>query len=176
MAGMVILLASVLLFAADPAPPPQDQPPQQADCCRHEARDHDLLYKVTLAPDAFLTYVQLTSPQRARYKFYAKHMSETQRLEYLRRVRADDRENYARQIGLPVLPPDLIGEPPAYQPGPPRLDLGMSKDQVRSSMGEPSGKNLGAGELYGRKYDRWERWTWGSTQAWFVDGKVVAFE
>lgn len=174
MAGMVILLSAVLLFAAEPVP--QEPPPQQEPCCRHERRDHDLLYKATLAPDAFLTFVQLNAPQRARYKFYAKHMTETQRLEYLRHVRADDREDYERRIGMPVLPDALVAEPMAYQPGPPRIDLGMTPSQVKANMGEPTGKALGAGDLNGQTYDRWERWTWGSTQVWFADGRVVAFE
>lgn len=174
MSAMLTLLSAVLLFAAEPVPSVQE--PSQAHCCRHERRDHDLLYKATLAPDAFLTFVQLNAPQRARYKFYAKHMTETQRLEYLRHVRADDRESYARRIGMPVLPDALVGEPLAYQPGPPMVDLGMTPAEVKANLGEPTGKSLGAGDLNGRKYERWERWTWGSKQVWFADGKVVAFE
>ena len=163
-----LLLATVSASAAEPAPSPTRVPGKQ----------DDFLYKATLAPDAFLTYIQLVPHERQKYRFYARHMNETQRLEYLRRVRSEDRERYARDIGLPEYA--TIPEPTRTQVLEGRVDLGMTKEQVQLALGDPAGKMLGAGKLNGKHYDAWEKWTYqrkeGALSVWFASDKVVGYD
>ena len=166
-----LVLLSAPAFAADDAPPPQ--------AARTPGPDNDLLYKATLAPDAFLNYIQLVPSERAKYKFYARHMNETQRLEYLRRVRSDDREQYARDLGLPQSL-DSVPEPTRSDVISGRVDLGMTPKQVELALGAPAGKITGAGNLFGKSYKGWEKWSFqrsgGPFAVWFGNGVVVGFD
>jgi len=156
--------------SASPAPTPTASPARSGP-------DGDLLYRITLAPDAFLNYIQLTPGERKKYVFYSRHMNETQKLEYLRRMKSEDREKYARDIGLPKLEdvPEKMQE--SIVSG--QVDLGMTREQVKLALGEPAGKALGAGNLFGRSYKSWERWTYqrpgGPYAVWFSGDKVVAY-
>ncbi|HVO30673.1 MAG TPA: hypothetical protein VMV18_08050 [bacterium] len=175
--------ADVVLPNPPPAPaigaePPNPSLPGEAKPAP-STDDKDFLYKATLAPDAFLTYIQLIPSERAKYKFYARHMNETQRLEYLRRVRADDREQYARDLGLPQML-DNVPEPTRSEVVSGRVNLGMTPKQVELALGAPAGKISGAGKLFGKSYRSWEKWTWqrkdGPFAVWFGDGAVVGFD
>jgi hypothetical protein len=138
-----------------------------------------LLYRATLAPDAAFNYIQLNSAERARYKFYARHMNETQRLEYLRRMRSDDREQYARDLGLPQLL-ETVPEPTRSEVVAGKVDLGMTPKQVSMALGDPAGKTQGAGALFGKSYKSWEKWSYqrsgGPFVVWFGNGSVVGFD
>jgi hypothetical protein len=168
------LLLSAPAFAADDATPP----PAPA-ATRTPGPDNDILYKATLAPDAFLNYIQLVPSERAKYKFYARHMNETQRLEYLRRMRADDREQYARDLGLPQML-ETVPEPTRTEVVNGRIDLGMTPKQVELALGAPAGKLQGAGLLFGKSYKSWEKWSFqrssGPFAVWFGNGVVVGFD
>ncbi len=172
----VVLLCSPLLASAAEGDAKQQAPPVAT---RTPGPNDDLLYKATLAPDAFLNYIQLTPSERSKYKFYARHMNETQRLEYLRRVRSDDREQYARDLGLPQLL-ETVPEPTRTEVVAGRIDLGMSPKQVELALGSPAGKISGAGALFGKSYKGWEKWSYqrssGPFAVWFGNGAVVGFD
>lgn len=157
--------------AAAPAPSPASSPARPPV--------DDFLYKAMLAPDAFLNYIQLVPHERRKYRFYARHMNETQRLEYLRRVRSADREKYARDLGLPQMLEE-VPEATRERIVAGNIDLGMTREQVQLALGDPAGKALGAGELHGKHYPAWERWTYqrksGPFAVWFADGKVVSYD
>lgn len=132
-----------------------------------------------MAPDALLNFIQLTPSERSRYRFYRRHMNETQRLEYLRRVRAEDREQYARDLGLPQMLEDAPESSRAdIVDG--RIDLGMTPKQVDLALGAPAGKIAGAGTLFGKPYRSWEKWTYqrsnGPFAVWFGEGAVIGFD
>lgn len=166
-----LALAPSAALAAEPEPAPAASPSRRPV--------DDFLYKAMLAPDAFLNYIQLVPHERQKYRFYARHMNETQRLEYLRRVRSADREQYARDLGLPQML-EGVPEETRAQVVAGNIDLGMTKEQVQLALGDPAGKALGAGELNGKHYREWERWTYqrrsGSFAVWFAEGKVVSYD
>lgn len=180
LATLVLAPLASLAADADPARPGPAAPPA-ASPAGSPARTtvDDFLYKALLAPDAFLNYIQLVPHERRKYRFYARHMNETQRLEYLRRVRSADREKYARDLGLPQMLEE-VPEATRERIVAGNIDLGMSRDEVQLALGDPAGKALGAGELNGKHYPAWERWTYqrksGSFAVWFADGRVVAYD
>ncbi len=167
--ALLFVLVSTPVWAQETAPTPAPT--------RTPGPDGDLLYKITLAPDAFLNYIQLPPSERQKYVFYSRHMNETQKLEYLRKMRSEDREKFARDLGLPKLEdvPDSVKENVLAG----TVDLGMTRTQVKLAMGEPKGKALGAGPLFGKSYKSWERWTFdrtgGDYAVWFAGEKVVAY-
>jgi hypothetical protein len=169
----VSALLSAPALAAEPTASPAAAVPTAAP------DNGDIIHKAALAPDAFLTYIQLTAPERAKYRFYARHMNETQRLEYLRRVRSADREQYARDLGLPQML-DGVPQPTRDAVVAGTVDLGMTPDQVRLALGDPAGKIQGAGTLFGKSYKSYEKWTYqrngGPFSVWFSEGTVIGFD
>ena len=106
-------------------------------------------------------------------------MNETQRLEYLRRMRSDDREQYAHDLGLPQML-ETVPEPTRNEVLNGRIDLGMTPKQVELALGSPAGKITGAGALFGKSYKAWEKWSFqrlsGPFAVWFGNGVVVGFD